>query len=123
LIAGPHNCAFDDATVVERDGLAALEATVERTRRDAECGGSLRVEMSGAIFLRDAVAEGGQAVPQRLAGDSVLAVLENFSGFDRVDAQLVAEERARVARRGADEIFEPRGSVKLNRLSRAREPR
>ena len=81
--------AVECATVGERDALAALESAVERAGRDAEFPRLLNVEVAGAILLRHAEAEGGQAVLERRAGDYELLVLEDQSFTDLSDSERV----------------------------------
>src|SRR5205085_6677675 len=81
--------AVERATVGERDALAALESAVERAGRYAEFPRLLNVEVAGAILLRHAEAEGGQAVLERRAGDHELLVLEDQSFTDLSDSERV----------------------------------
>src|ERR1051325_10356473 len=81
--------ALERAPVFERDALAAFKFSVERARRDAEFLRALNVEVAGAVFLRDPVAEGREPVLERRARDRVLVVLEDRALFDLVDFERV----------------------------------
>ena len=109
--AGPSTCSgFHRGSARKLDRLAALQASEERSLRDAETLRLLEVEATRARLLDQRVPVRGQAVLDGERFDPIVLARDALSRLQLDEGQLVAEP-PEDAPQNPEEIVEPRGAV------------
>ena len=101
------------ASIVERDALASLEPAVQSAWGNAHRHGFFDIESAGAVSLDDAIAEGLDAMLERLATDREFIVLKDRARFNRLSLRPVGKVCLGLARHISHVLFESGRAINI----------